>query len=278
MTTLAICNHKGGTGKTTSTMNLAAAFGLSGSRVLVVDLDPQGFLTRMLGVSEPAAASSSLVLFGHEVDYDALPIARLNTFDLIPASPALSSAMRRLNKPTDVLWLKEFTDGVDSSYDLVLYDTAAAVTVYSLNAMAASEHVLIPVLPEYQPVVGAEQTYQTSMVVKKKLNPGMEVPRLILTMVDGRKRNHYAYRQYLRDRYGERVLKTTIRTCTTLSVTLHDGLTVFESNPYARGSIDYANAADEMICYLGLDAKKSANSAESRIRSLETLQTKGLSV
>lgn len=228
-------------------MNLAAAYGLSGNNVLVVDLDPQGYLTRMMGVAEPSARRSALALFDQEADLKDLPIIHLNTFDLIPSSPALSAAMRRLNKPTDVLWLKEFTDNLGDQYDLVLFDTAAAVTVYSLNAMVASRFILIPVLPEYQPVLGAEQTYQTSMLVKKKLNPELVDPWFMLTMVDGRKRNHFAYRNYLRDQYGGRVLSGIVRTCATLSVTSQDGRTVFESNPRARGSIDYANIADELM-------------------------------
>ncbi|MCZ6705781.1 MAG: ParA family protein [Bacteroidetes bacterium] len=246
MITLTICNHKGGTGKTTTVMNLAAAFGMTGRDVLVVDLDPQAFLTRMMGETEAVAKLSSLVLFEEDIESEKVPITQLRTFDLVPSSAALSSAIRRLTKPTDVLWLREFVDCMDKHYDLIIFDIAAAVTVFSLNALVASNFVVIPVLPEYQPVLGGEQTYQTAQVVRKRLNPDLAPPKFLLTMVDGRKRNHLGYRKYLRERYGEHVMRTVIRTCTALSLTRQNGQTVFESDPQARGSIDYASAADEL--------------------------------
>src|SRR5690606_37528701 len=125
-------NHKGGTGKTTSVLHLAAAMGLSGHRTLVIDLDPQAFLTRTLGVDEPPPEASSLMLFNHETALRDVPVRPMRGFDLLPSSSLLTKEMRRLNKPTDVLWAKESIEqGLD--YDLVLFDTAAAVTVYSLN-------------------------------------------------------------------------------------------------------------------------------------------------
>lgn len=246
MITLTICNHKGGTGKTTTTINLAAAFGLSGLRTLVVDLDPQGFLTRMVGLKEPPVEASSLMLFDPQVNFAALPLQALKSFDVLPASSQLSRFMRRLNKPTDVFWVKEAMASAPE-YDAILFDTAAAITVYSLNALVATEHVVIPVMPEYQPVLGGEQTFQTALMVKDKLNPNLKDPSFIFTMVDGRKRNHHAFRRYLRDRYGDRVLETIIRTSTSLSVTHKDGTTVFDHHPHSRGARDYANAADEIL-------------------------------
>lgn len=247
MLTLTVCNHKGGTGKTTSSINLAAALGLSGLNVLVVDLDPQGFLTRMMGVPEPDPTRSSVVIFDPDMKDGHRPgILELASFNLLPSSPALSSGIRKLTRPVDVLWAREFVQRDVSGYDVLLFDTAAAVTVYSLNALAASDHVLVPVLPEYQPVVGAEQTWQTARMVSKKLNPSLAEPSFLFTMVDARKRNHHSFRKYMRDKYGEHVCHSIIRTCTTLSVTNSDGLTVFDRSPHARGAVDYANAAEEI--------------------------------
>lgn len=246
MITLTVCNHKGGTGKTTSVIHIAAALGLSGHRTLVIDLDPQGFLTRTLGVPEPPEEASSLMLFNPNVMLRDVPVQQARGFDLLPSSTGLTKAMRSLNKPTDVLWAKEAIEqGVD--YDIVLFDTAAAVTVYSLNALVASEHVLIPVTPEYQPVVGAEQTYQTILLVQDKLNPRLSAPLFLLTQVDGRKRNHHAYRKYLKKNYGDLVLSSMIRTNTALSITHADGSTTYDHEPYSRGARDYANATDELL-------------------------------
>jgi chromosome partitioning protein len=252
MIPISVCNHKGGTGKTTSTIMIAAALGLSGRRVLVIDLDPQGFLSRMMGLAEPAPGNSSSAIFSE----DAPPVEQLiqsfPAFDVIPSSARLSADLRRLTRSIDVFWMREYLEARCKAWDIVFLDTAAALTVYALNAMVAATRIIIPVLPEYQPVVGAEQTFQTGMTVRKKLNPDMQTPDLLLTMVDGRKRNHAAYAAYLRDRYGDAVLDTIVRTNTSLSTTRHDGRTVFDFDPYGRGAKDYAAVADELVHRYGL--------------------------
>ncbi len=249
MPVLSICNHKGGTGKTTTTIHLAAAFGLSGRRVLAIDLDPQGFLTRLLGVSEPDEAHSALALFDPERDFRSIETASLHGFELLPASYTMTKASRKLGNPTDVLWVKEALEqGHD--YDLVLIDTAAAMTVFSLNALVASDVVLIPVTPEYQPVVGAEQTYSTARLVQDKLNPDLADPLFLLTQVDARKKDHAAYSKYVRENYAARVLATEIRTSASLAESATGGQTVFDRDVASRGARDYANAADEISGYL----------------------------
>ncbi len=262
MTVLALCNHKGGTGKTTSAIHLAAALGLSGYRVLVIDLDPQSFLTRTLGIAEPPETASSLALFQHEVALGDIDAVQLHGFDVIPASSVLTKQMRRLNKPTDVLWVKEVLENADS-YDVVLLDTAAAITVYSLNALVAARYVIIPVTPEYQPIVGAEQTYKTASMVRTRLNPELDLPLFLFTQVDARKRAHHRYRQYLRKRYSDRVIKNVIRTSAALATSYSDGTTVFENNPYSRGARDYANATDELIRVLGIANQKPPQTAST---------------
>lgn len=246
MAVVAVCNHKGGTGKTTTAVHVAAALGLSGLDALVIDLDPQGFLTHMVGVDEPSEDESSLALFEEGADVRDVPRRTVSNFDLIAYSGNLVNAVRRLDQPTDVFWIKEALD-VDHGYDLVLIDTAAAVTVYSLNALSAAGHVLIPVVPEYQPVVGAEQTYQTCRLVTEKLNPSLEEPFFLFTQVDGRKRSHRQYQKYIRRRYESEVLDQVVRTSTSLSETTADGTTVFDRDLSSRGAHDYANVADELM-------------------------------
>lgn len=247
MTVLSVCNHKGGTGKTTTAIHVAAALGLSGWRTLVIDLDPQGFLTRTMGLEEPDPDQSVAAFFGPEAAPQLVGVRETGGFDLIPSSNTLTRRLRDLNKPTDVLWVREALQTLDLSYDLVLFDTAAAVTVYSLNALVASQHVLIPVLPEYQSVVGGEQTYQTTQLVENKLNPLLETRQFLFTQVDARKRMHKTYREYVREKYGEEVLESIIRTSTSLAKSRDGSSTIFDHDPNSRGAIDYANATDELI-------------------------------
>lgn len=247
MTVLSVCNHKGGTGKTTTAIHVAAALGLSGRRTLVVDLDPQGFLTRTMGFGEPGPGQSVAAFFDPDAEPEKIIPRDTSGFDLIPSSSSLTRRMRDLNKPTDVLWVREALQSMELEYDVVLFDTAAAVTVYSLNALVASRHVLIPVLPEYQSVVGGEQTYQTTELVENKLNPLVETRQILFTQVDARKRMHKTYREYVREKYGSEVLENVIRTSTSLSKSQDGKTTIFDHDPSSRGALDYANATDELI-------------------------------
>jgi chromosome partitioning protein len=247
MTVLSVCNHKGGTGKTTTAIHVAAALGLSGWRTLVVDLDPQGFLTHTMGIDEPDPAHSSVAFFDEEADPGHIEIQEAAGFDLIPSSNTLTRRMRDLNKPTDVLWVREALQRLDLAYDVLLFDTAAAVTVYSLNALVASQHVLIPVLPEYQSVVGGEQTYQTTQLVENKLNPLLEARHFLFTQVDARKRMHKTYREYIREKYEGEVMDNIIRTSTSLAKSRDGATTIFDHDSGSRGALDYANATDELV-------------------------------
>ena len=246
MIVLTLCNHKGGTGKTTSAVHLAAALGLSGRRTLLVDLDPQGFLTRALGAPEPAPEHSSLALFEPQQTLAEVPMLPMSGFDLLPSHLAMTRVMRKLDKPSDVLWAKDSIRTL-SGYDVLLFDTAAAVTVFSLNALVASRFCVIPVTPEHQPVVGAEQTFGTVRMVQQKLNPELTDPLFLLTQVDARRSDHGGFRATLRHHYGPCVMCTMIRTSAALSRTYPGGTTVFDHDPYGKGARDYANAADELL-------------------------------
>jgi len=265
MIVLSVCNHKGGTGKTTSVIHLAAALGLSGRRVLVLDLDPQGFLSRTLDVDEPPAEESVLALFDPKLDPRRIQARELSGFDLIPSSSRLTKFMRTLNKPTDVLWVRETIETLKPAYDAIVFDTAAAVTVYSLNALVASQHVVIPVLPEYQGVVGAEQTFQTTSLVRDRLNPSLETRSLLFTQVDARKRIHGTYQQYIRRKYGNYAMNSVVRTSTSLAEAHDNGTTVFDHDPAARGARDYANATDELLRRIrdGVDVQPTEPSGDS---------------
>ena len=258
MPVLTVCNHKGGTGKTTSSIHLAAALGRQGRRVLVVDLDPQGFLTRMLGVPEPPPEHSGLGLLDANADLRRFPVQSVSGFDVVGSSMAMTKALRSLTRPTDVLWLRE-TVRAGHDYDVILLDTAAALSVFTMNALVASDHVVVPVTPEYQPVVGAEQTWQTCGLVKDKLNPGLQTARFLLTQVDARLSRHARYAEYLQQKYGGAVLDTPIRTSSSLAVASRDGRTVFDSRHTTRGAADYTASAAEIAAYVFGDAQAPAS-------------------
>jgi ATPases involved in chromosome partitioning len=270
MTVLSVCNHKGGTGKTTTAIHVAAALGLSGRRTLVIDLDPQGFLTRTMGLDEPAPERSVAAFFDPDADPQQLSSQETSGFDLIPSSRTLTRRMRDLNKPTDVLWVREALQSLELDYDVVLFDTAAAVTVYSLNALVASQHVLIPVLPEYQSVVGGGQTYQTIELVENKLNPLLETRQILFTQVDARKRMHKTYQEYVREKYGPEVLENIVRTSTSLAKSQDGTTTIFDHHPSSRGALDYANVTDELLGRIQEDRCDDSEDSEAPAEPTES--------
>lgn len=246
MKVISICNHKGGSGKTTCAIHIAAALTLIGKKTMAIDLDPQGFMTRMLGLSEPPENKSAMTLFGPHARWEKQHVETLPDFDFIPSSTALTTGLKKYTRPTDVLWLKE-TLSECHDYDYVVLDTSSSVTVYTLNALTASQSVIIPVVPEYLPVIGAEQTFQTCSLVKAKLNPDLELPLFLLTQVDGRKNIHEKYRRYLQGTYGAQVMKHAVRTNANLSEETLRGRSVFRSEPHSKGAVDFANITDELL-------------------------------
>ncbi len=271
MRILTICSHKGGTGKTTTAVNLSAALALTGHRTLLVDLDPQGFLTSMLGLQQRPSAGSCLELFEPGASLREIQLTRVGSLDVLPSSTMMTSKMRHLNKATDVFFIKEaLARGND--YDMVIFDTAAAITVFSLNALVASNYTLIPVTPEYQPVMGAEQTAETIRVVRDKLNPELHLPYFVLTQVDARRRVHDRYREYLQGRYPDQVLDVEIRTCSSLANSYKGGATVFDLDLNSRGAQDYAKLTDTLLSIFSAPERISPPSPEATESNVHVLQ------
>ncbi|GAB5535645.1 MAG: ParA family protein [Rubricoccaceae bacterium] len=226
----------------------------------------------MVGGREPAPEHSALALVDPLGDFRTIPVQHMSGFDLIGSSMSLTRALRKLTKPTDVLWLRE-TVAAGHDYDLILFDTAAALSVFTMNALVASDHVIVPVTPEYQPVVGAEQTWKTAALVKSKLNPVLQPPRLLLTQVDARLSRHSKYSAYLRSKYGESVLETEIRTSSSLAVASRDGRTVFDARVSTRGAEDYAAAAQEISRTVFGDEVHTASAPDASVPVPDELKT-----
>ncbi len=246
MPIITVCNHKGGTGKTTTSMHLAAALNLVGYKTLVIDLDPQGYLTCMMDVKLSEVVHSSQNLFDSRINLADLDILELPSFDLLPCTDGMISHAQKLTSVTDMFLLKESLMG-QAIYNVIILDTAAAITVYVLNALVASDILMIPVTPELQSVHGAQQTWDTAKEIREKWNPGLKTAMFILTNVHGRKKVHRQYSKYMRDKYGSTVMDTQVRTCSSMAVACRDGRTVFETQILSRGARDYAAVADELI-------------------------------
>lgn len=262
MAVIAVCNHKGGTGKTTTSVHIAAALHLVGYKTLVIDLDPQGYLTCMMDVDPTESVHTSLDLFTPNTGLTDLEALHLPSFDLLPSAEGLRHAARKLTATQDMFWIKEALQH-SNLYDAIILDTAAAISVYVLNALTAADTLMIPVTPELQSVHGAEQTWDTAKEVRKRWNPGLKAAMFLLTNVHGRKKVHHQYSRYMRREYGDLVMDTVVRTSSSLSAVCRDGHTIFKNDLDSRGAKDYAAVVDELIQHV-LPLRRVKNGAEEK--------------
>ena len=247
-----VANQKGGVGKTTSTVNLAAALALHGARVLVVDLDPQGNASTALGVDHRSGTPSVYeVLLGELTIDQAATVCERSadllcvpaTIDLAGAEIELVSMMNRESRLKQAL-APEALDRLDVDY--VLIDCPPSLGLLTLNAMVAAPEVLIPIQCEYYALEGLSQLLNNIGLVQAHLNPDLHVSTILLTMYDGRTKLADQVTHEVRDHFGEIVLRTVIPRSVKVSEAPGFGQTVLTYDPGSRGAMSYLDAAREV--------------------------------
>ncbi len=256
---LVVANQKGGVGKTTTTVNLAAALAQLGQRVLVVDLDPQGNASTALGVEHRRGVAST---------YDALvdgePLADLvspcadvpglfvvpATIDLAGAEIELVSLVARENRLRTAITghplVGDAASAGDDRYDFLFVDCPPSLGLLTLNALVAGREMLIPIQAEYYALEGLGQLLETVEMVKAHLNPALVVSTILVTMYDARTRLASGVAAEVREHFGEQVLRTTIPRSVRVSEAPSYGQTVMTYDPASPGALSYLEAAREM--------------------------------
>lgn len=184
---IAIVNQKGGVGKTTTAVNLSAALAEAGHRTLVIDCDPQANATRSLNVFDPEQATLyDLLLEGVALDSVILP-TQVEGLDIIPSSPELAGAeVELVSMIGREAQLRQVLDGATSKYDFVMLDCPPSLGLLSVNALVAADGVIVPVQCEYLSLEGLGHLMRTLDLVRARLNPGLELTGLLMTMFDAR--------------------------------------------------------------------------------------------
>ncbi|WP_038031821.1 ParA family protein [Thermonema rossianum] len=239
---IAVVNHKGGVGKTTSTLNLGKALSLMGKRVLLVDIDPQANLTQHVGLEEPARN-----LYHAICESEPLPVEILDEgLHIAPADLELSEAELRLkNDVNGYFRLKEALEGVKNAYDYVLIDCPPSLSILTINALIAASEVLVVVQAEYLATKGLQTILNLIDELRKNLNPKLEVAGMLLTQVD-----HTVIRrsivEQVRSIYKGKVFDTVIRSNVALTEASAMHQDIFSYNPHCYGAEDYMQLAKEV--------------------------------
>jgi chromosome partitioning protein len=249
---LTIANQKGGVGKTTTTVNIAAALALHGLRVLVVDLDPQGNASTALGVEHRSGTPSVYeVLIGEISLAEAAAVSDQSpnlfcvpaTIDLAGAEIELVSMTARESRLKEAL-SDEALDQLQPDY--VLIDCPPSLGLLTVNAMVAAKEVFIPIQCEYYALEGLGQLLRNIELVQQHLNPRLNVSTILLTMYDGRTKLADQVTAEVRGHFGDTVLKTVIPRSVKVSEAPGFGQTVLAYDPGSRGAMSYLDAAREV--------------------------------
>jgi chromosome partitioning protein len=244
----ACTNQKGGVGKTTTVINLAAYLALSGTRTLVIDLDPQGNATSGLGVDRRTVDRSSYEALVDRASLSELVVTTsVDRLDLVPSSPALSGAeVELVGIPARERRLAASLAELNGRYERVLIDCPPSLGLLTLNALTAADGVLIPIQTEYYALEGLSQLVNTIRRVREGLNPRLEIEGVLLTMYDARTNLSAQVASEVRRHMNGTVYQTVVPRSVRLSEAPSHGLPIALYDPASRGADAYRALAGEV--------------------------------
>ena len=245
---IAIANQKGGVGKTTTAVNLAAALAEAGRKVLLVDLDPQGNATMASGVDKREAHPTGCEVLLEEASIHDAVIATEAGYDLLPGNRDLTAAeLKLMDAIARESRLKEQLDKLGSRYQIILIDCPPSLHLLTLNALTAAHSVLIPVQCEYFALEGLTSLLDTVKAVRKRLNPTLELEGLLRTMHDVRNNLGSDVSAQLDKHFGDKLLRSVIPRNVRLAEAPSYGKPITLYDRASRGAIAYLGLAGEMI-------------------------------
>ena len=243
---ISFANQKGGVAKTTSTLNLAVAFAESGHRVLCIDLDPQGNLTMSQGIDPDKVDKSMFDVLVHHIpireaiQHREIDIA-VASIDLAGAEIAMSTQIGRERS------LEKALDGVATEYDFVCIDTPPSLGLLTVNALTASDKVIVPVQCEYLSMRGLLQLQNTLEMIRENLNPRVEIEGILPTMLDSRTVHAKEAVEILEENFGELVFETRIRKAIKFAEAPVRGASVLKYDPKGNAADYYRQLAEEVL-------------------------------
>lgn len=251
MKIIAFANQKGGVGKTTSVLNCGAALANLGKKVLVVDIDPQAHLTMGLGIIDQENENTLYEMLKGEADPEKCLIFLdnyHNKFALLPSGIRLSAAESEFSAiPGKEYLLKENLADLKEPFDYIFLDCPPSLGLLTINAFVAANEVYIPLQCEFLALHGMNNLLEVISIVKKRLNPELEITGIIATMYDGRKSLNKEVVNKIEEHFGSKLFKTLIRSNVSLAEAPSYGIDIFKYKQNSIGARDYRNLARDII-------------------------------
>ena len=246
---ITILNQKGGVGKTTTVINLAAALGNLGKKILVVDIDPQGNATSGLGIDKSNLELSIYDGLINGVNLDKIIFqSSAENVDIIPSNVDLAGAEIELIEIEErELILKKSIETIENRYDYIFIDCPPSLGLLSINGLSASHSVLIPIQCEYYALEGVSQLMDTIILVKKGLNPELEIEGVVLSMFDGRTNLSIQVVDEVKKYFKGKVYTSIIPRNVRLAEAPSYGLSIIDYDPKSKGAEAYMELAEEFL-------------------------------